>query len=281
MNNVASFFEVFLKELEQNNELRQYHRIINSKSGYLFRRSYYQQRLEYIVNNIDKENAVILDVGCGYGTTSILLGMLGHKVIGTTLEYYFKEIENRLKYWNDHFDTSDIKFKYENILKSDYDDEAFDYIIVQDTLHHIEPIDDGMKVFHKIIKNNGKILVSEENGSNIICKLKHFRERGFKRVIEIYDEKLEEKMMFGDENTRSMSAWEKIFKLNSFEIDLGKVEYIRIFPPYYFRKRGMEKVIEKEKKLYKKSALLRKYLFFGINFTASKKETEHLNTKGC
>lgn len=271
MHTVDSFFELFIKELETNPDLRQYHRIINSKQSYLFRRAYYQQRLEYIVKNIEKQNARILDIGCGYGTTSILLTMLGHKVTGITLEYYFEQIENRLKFWNEHFDASNIEIKYENIFKSDYKDEEFDYIIAQDTLHHIEPIDEAMQIFQKILNSSGKILVSEENGNNLICNLKHFKERGFKRVIEIYDEKLGEKMLFGNENTRGMAQWEKIFDRNGFFIEKGNTEYIRLFPPSHFRKYGREKVIKKEQKLYKKSGLLKKYFFFGINFTARKK----------
>jgi len=271
MNSVSSFFEVFLKELEQNSQLRQYHRIINSRSGYLFRRSYYQQRLEYIINNIDKKDVSILDVGCGYGTTSILIGLLGYKVIGTTLEYYYKEIENRLKFWSSYFDTSNIEFRYENLFKSDYKDKEFDYIIVQDTLHHLEPIDKAIGIFHRILKDTGKILISEENGNNIVCNLKHFRERGFKRIIEIYDEKLDEKMLFGNENTRGMLSWQKIFQRNSFKIE-DNIEYIRFYPPFTFRRHGMDKVILKEKKLYKKSNILKKYFFFGINFTAKKME---------
>ncbi|MCD4680921.1 MAG: class I SAM-dependent methyltransferase [Bacteroidales bacterium] len=268
MKSIETFFEIFLKELEENSQLRQYHRIINSKSSYLFRRSYYQQRLEYIVNNIDKKDALILDVGCGYGTTSILLGLLGYKVIGTTLEYYYKEIENRLIYWGNYFDTSNIQFKYENIFRSKYNDEEFDYIIAQDTLHHLEPIDDALKIFHRILKASGKILVSEENGSNIVCNLKHFRERGFKRIVEVYDEKLEEKMLFGNENTRSMASWEKTFQNNNFEVESNNTEYIRLYPPSAFRKHGMDKVITKERELYKKSNVLRQYFFFGVNFTA-------------
>ncbi len=271
MKSIDYFFEVFLKELEQNSNLRHYHRIINSKESYLFRRSYYQQRLEYIVNNIDKENAVILDVGCGYGTTSILLGFLGYKVIGTTLEYYYKEIENRLSYWSEYFDTSDINFKYENIFRSKYSDNEFDYIIAQDTLHHLEPIDDALHIFHRILKDSGKILVSEENGNNIVCNLKHFRERGFKRIIEIYDEKLNEKILIGNENTRSMASWKKIFQNNNFVIEPDNLEYIRFYPPSSFKKYGMDKVISKERKLYKKSSILREYFYFGINFTAMKK----------
>ena len=273
MERVEHFFTLFLKELEQNQELRHYHRFINSEKLYLFRRAYYQQRLEYIVKNVRKKDALILDVGCGYGTTSILLGFLGYKVIGTTLEYYYKEIEGRLSYWKDYFDTSLLEFKYENLFKSEYKPETFDYIIVQDTLHHLEPIEEALSILNEILKEDGELLVSEENGNNIINNLKNFKRRGFKRVVSMYDEKLDEEILFGDENTRSLAKWHKLFAQQKFEIDKERVDYIRILPPCSHRKHGMEKVIIKESVLSKKSRLLREFLYFGINFIANKKKS--------
>jgi SAM-dependent methyltransferase len=268
---IDTFLDLFFDELKQNSQLRKYHRFLNSDKLYLFRRAYYQQRLEYVVSRVKGKNATILDVGCGYGTTSILLGYLGYKIIGTTLEYYYSEIGNRLDYWSKFFDTSKIEFRYENIFKSTYNPQSFDYIIVQDTLHHLEPINDALGVFYRILNDEGQILVSEENGNNIINNAKNFKRRGFKRVVKIYDEQLGEEIMFGDENTRSLRKWDKLFAENSFEIDKNDVEYVRVLPPSFHNKYGMHKVVKKESVLWRKSRLLRELFFFGINFTASKK----------
>jgi SAM-dependent methyltransferase len=267
---IEKFFTLFLEELKHNQELRHYHRFINSEKLYTFRRAYYQQRLEYIVKNLNKNDASILDVGCGYGTTSILLGFLGYKVIGTTLEYYYKEIENRLSFWENYFDTSKLEFRYENLFKSNYKPGTFDYIIAQDTLHHLEPINQALSIMSSILAPNGKLLVSEENGNNIINNLKNFKRRGNKRIIKIFDEKLGEELMFGNENTRSLAKWTSLMREQGLLVEEGNVEYIRVLPPSSYTRKTLQEVIKKEKELSKKSKLLREYLFFGINFMAHK-----------
>lgn len=270
MSTFQQFFDLFLAELEQNSQIRHYHRLLNNKKSYAFRRAYYQQRLEYVVKSVTKPGSKILDVGCGYGTTSLMLAFMGHKVTGTTLEYYFSEIENRLDYWAPYLDKSLVEFKYENILRSKYAPGTFDYIVAQDTLHHIEPIDQAMEVFYTILQPKGKLVVSEENGNNLINNLKRFKQRGFNRIVEVYDETLGENFLFGNENTRSLMAWKSIFANGNFEIDPQHIEYIRVYPSFVFNNKPMEVIIEKEKVLAQRSRILREYFFFGINFTASK-----------
>jgi 2-polyprenyl-3-methyl-5-hydroxy-6-metoxy-1,4-benzoquinol methylase len=271
-NSLNVFLELFEKELLENEDLRNYHRLISARSPFYnnFRKAYIEQRLEYVLKNIIKQDARILDVGCGYGTTSFLLGMMGHQVTGTTLEYYFNQIDNRLKYWSRIFDTSGVNIKYENLFHSDYSKKEFDYIITQDTIHHLEPVEDAFAIFREILKDNGKIIVSEENGNNIICNLKHFRERGFKRVIEVYDEKLKIKYKMGNENTRSITRWTKLFGRNNLTVDKNSIEFIRFLPPCFYRKRSIEEIINLEKAIGKKLRILRELFFFGINFMVTK-----------
>ena len=200
---VGEFFELLLEELHQNKELRGYYRFLDDKSKFAFRKSYFVQRLQYIADQITNPADVIWDCGSGYGTTCIYLAINGFRSLGSTLEYYFKEIENRKAFWDRHGDMDLFATNYEDIYDSHPAENSTDVIILQDTLHHLEPLQDALEIFNKVLKPGGKIILIEENGSNIIQNIKLYKQRGNKRIIEYYDEKLGKKIIMGNENIRS------------------------------------------------------------------------------
>ncbi len=268
--NIEDFFKLFEEELRQNKALTNYHRFTNEESLYSFRKSYLEQRYNYVLKNISKNNSLIWDVGCGYGTTSFLLAAMGHSIIGTTLEYYFEQIENRLEYWSKYIDVSKIKFEYNTIFDTNYPKEHFDYILAIDTLHHIEPFSKSVHLFHNVLKLDGTIVICEENGSNIINRIKNFKQRGFKRITTMYDERLNKEILFGNENTRSLKKWQQEFTVAPFVVNKESIEYIRMFLPSKYKKKSVSDIIQTEQSLWKKHSLIREYLFFGLNFTVNK-----------
>ena len=98
--NVEEFLDLFIRELESNKSLRNYYRLIDSSSSFHFRKAYLQQRLSYVDQYVTKSGAAIWDIGCGYANTAIYLTLKGHKVTGTTLEYYYDQIQQRMEYWS-------------------------------------------------------------------------------------------------------------------------------------------------------------------------------------
>lgn len=268
---VKEFFSHFEDELRSNKELTDYHRVINSEGLYHFRRAYLEQRYNFVVDQINRPGARIWDVGCGFGTTSILLALNGYEVVGTTLEYYYDQMQERLKFWSQFGDLSSLSFEYKNMFDESPEDASFDYIIAQDTLHHLEPFDEAVRIFHRVLKPGGKIIVSEENGNNIVCNIKHFRERGFRRVKTIYDERLKKDILTGDENTRSLKKWRKEFSIMAFKFNEESIEYIRYYFPGKYDGTNTEDIISKEQKMWPTSRLKREFLFFGMNFTIDKK----------
>jgi 2-polyprenyl-3-methyl-5-hydroxy-6-metoxy-1,4-benzoquinol methylase len=264
------FFELFEEELRLFPQLTNYHRFINTPDLYHFRKSYLVERYEFMLSHITKPGSVILDLGCGYGTTAILLTMLGHKVHGITLEYYFDEIEKRLEYWSRFGDVSSLKFEYLDFF--DLDESCrYDYILAIDTLHHIEPFSVAATRLYNLLHPQGKLVVSEENGNNLIARMKHFRERGFKRISRYYDERLQKEIVFGNENTRSLAAWKRAFSHTQFVFDENSVGYIRFYMPRKHRKMENHLLIETEHTLWKKYSFLREYFFFGFNFVMYRK----------
>ena len=216
---VNDFFELFLKELQDVPAMRGYYKFLNDKTSFEFRKAYFVQRLQYISKQITNQNATIWDCGCGYGTTALFLAMNGFRVYGTTLEFYFDQIEQRKNYWKQYGNADLFEVDYANIFDNNLNDNSFDYIILQDTLHHIEPLQDALHIFHSILKPQGQLVVAEENGNNIIANLKLFKQRGNKKIITIWDERLQKNILLGNENVRSWKKWKYEFEQAGFNCE--------------------------------------------------------------
>lgn len=245
-----------------------YYKYHTDPESLAFRKAYFCQRLEYIEQHIRKSGSFTWDVGCGYGTTALFLALNGYKVHGTTLEFYYKVIPDRIKYWSQFGDVSGFTFDYEDIFDPAASHQEYDYIIVQDTLHHLEPLPQALSILKKHLKKDGEMVIIEENGNNIIQSAKLYRQRGNKRVIDFYDERLKKTILLGNENIRSLNTWRKEFEAQGLEIPKESVHYVRAYPPFLFNKYGYHKAIEKEQALWKKNGFMREYFFFGVNFTA-------------
>jgi SAM-dependent methyltransferase len=265
---VKEFLELFIKELEINSDLRGYYRLLENRNRLLWRKAYLEQRLEYVYNHVGAPSGKIWDVGCGYATTAIFLAMNGYEVVGNTLEFYYDKIGSRLDYWSKFGNLTGLRVEYSNLFDIPVTAQKYDIIIAQDTLHHIEPIEEALDILRGSLKKGGKLIVTEENGNSIFINVKNFTKRGFQRIIGYYDERLQKTILFGNENARSLRAWFRILKDCGFTMPESDIEFIRFFLPFFFTIENYQRLAQKEKAIGKNSNLLRELLFFGINFTA-------------
>ena len=141
---------------------------------------------------------------------------------------------------------------------------------MQDTLHHLEPLDKALDICNKALKSTGKLIAVEENGNNLIQSLKLYLQRGNKRIIEIYDETFKKNIVIGNENIRSLKQWNQEFSAQGLKIDTANLQYIRLYPPPVFNWKKYDTALQSEQRLWKNNSVLKEYFFFGINFTASK-----------
>lgn len=266
---VEQFFDHLINELETHPTLKGYYRFLNDSKSFEFRKAYYTQRLEYIAQQVKNVDGPIWDIGCGYGTTALFLALNGYKVHGSTLEYYFNEIPQRLEYWKKIGDISGFTFDYENLYDSKPPQNFYSAVIVQDTLHHTEPIEEALKIIKGCLKSKGVVIAVEENGNNWIQSLKLYKQRGNKRIIEYRDERLGKTILLGNENIRSYQHWKNLFLAEGFEMKEDSVHYVRFYPPFLF-KGPSERMVEKEQVLWRKSSFLKERFFFGLNFCAQK-----------
>lgn len=267
---IQTFLDLFIKELEVNHDLREYYRLLNKKNRYYWRKAYLEQRLEYVNSHVGAVSGRIWDIGCGYATTSIFLALNGHNVYGNTLEFYYDKINPRLDYWSRYGNLDNLKVEYANLYDLSVSSDQYDGIIAQDTLHHLEPIQDAISIFEAALKPGSRLIVTEENGRNAFITLRNIYYRGFERVTTYYDERLQKSILFGNENARSKQAWHNILERANLKLIEDSVEYIRVLPPFCFTGKNYCSLMEKERRAGKKLLNLREFLFFGINFTAIK-----------
>ncbi|MFO7658452.1 MAG: class I SAM-dependent methyltransferase [Bacteroidales bacterium] len=267
---VEQFFTLLVKETKENTKLQNLYRFAIDENNFLFRKAYYCQRLGYIKNHIHDKNSLIWDCGCGYGTTGIFLALNGFNVYGTTVEYFYEHIPKRFDYWKQYGDISGFTVDYQNIFDPPFHQNKFDFVITQDVLHHLEPNHEALEIIRNSMKDDGKLVVCEENGNNIINNFKLFMRRGNKKIIDIYDEKLNKTIKLGNENIQGLSSWKSKFNKAGMKIDDDTIEYIRLFPPFWFSEQNYRKVLEKENRIWRKNRLAKEYFFFGINYTVCK-----------
>ena len=260
---VDQFYDLLIEEIKARPQLQGYYRFLQNPGKELWRKAYFCQRLEYIERHAQGYSS-IWDIGCGYGTTAIFLVLNGYKVHGTTLEYYFKEIPDRVAYWSQFGDLSGFTYDYENLYDTT-NTSVFDAIIVQDTIHHTEPVTEALRIIHDALRPGGRVIAVEENGLNIIQRLKLYKQRGNKRIIELYDERLKKTILLGNENIRSLSKWRGLFEEAGLPIEDDTIEYVRVLPAKLFGSNYVSSV-SKEQRMWRKNSLLRDYFFFGLSF---------------
>ena len=268
---VNEFFELFLDELRSNPQLTSYYKMLANPASFEFRKAYVVQRLHYILDHLPNKQAAIWDCGCGYGTTAIFLALNGYKVHGTTLEFYYEHIEHRLAYWRQFGDVAGFTYSYENLFDSPPPPASYDHVIIQDTLHHLEPLQDALRIFREALRPAGDLIIVEENGGNVVQSFKLYLRRGNKRIITIYDEQLKKNILLGNENIRSLATWRRELAQQGLQIPAPEVQYIRLFPPFMFKPDNVPQLVAREDRLWRTNALLKENLFFGLNFIATKR----------
>ena len=266
------FLSLFLEELKENRALYPYYKLVDgTDSRRQFRQAYFMQRLSYLEKYIDfSSSPAILDCGCGFGTTGLFLAMNGCASRGTTLEFYADQIERRRQYWSQFGDVSLFDYAYENIFDTPPAANSYDYIILQDTLHHIEPLEKGLDILCTALKPSGKLILIEENGGSWLKSLMLFLQRGNRRVVEIYDERLQKHIQMGNENIRSEKQWRQLFQKTGFVVDDASVQYIRLLPPMAYRHQPADKVIAKEQHLSTRCPFLKHHFYMGLNMVLEK-----------
>ncbi len=171
----------------------------------------------------------IMDLGCGFGTDSIILAKFAKSVTGVDILKYEE--------WK-HFKSKKIKFLQGDSTRLPFKDNSFDGVYLKDLLHHIKTVGKTLDEIKRITKPGGSIVILEGNRYNplfflYVTKVRghdHFTQKEFKRIIN---------KRFPDFKHISIEAYPPFcFRMNvykyvlSFQRQISRVKFLKPFFTY-------------------------------------------------
>lgn len=134
------------------------------------------------------EGEKILDVGCAGGGLSKSLADRGFSV------HAIDVLDESIKVAKEFFNSPKIIYEVRDLFKKPFEDQSFDSVIFLETIEHVENPAIFFREFHRILKDNGHLIVSTPNATslkNILYNLSYRKKQKQKQIIkEISNEPL-------------------------------------------------------------------------------------------
>ena len=208
-----------------------------------------------------KEDASILDLGCGTGTVALYLACkLGGKgkVLGIDInQERLLCARERLKLMQAEIKTAlNCEFSSKNLFQLSPENK-FDLIYMEETFHHLEPRLKAVRKIAATLKKNGILIISEVNALNFFMQALLIKRRGLKTIINKTDER-GQVVLYGNERILPSSTLKWLF--NQSGLKHVSTRYLRIFHSSFARNfdRYLE-LMSLERKLIKLNIF--RYLF--------------------
>ena len=111
----------------------------------------------FLPKNKDKENAKILDLGCGIGFWVTEFGLFDYKNLyaADLTKTALNLTEKRLSLYG-----IEAELSQENAEKTNFNDNFFDHVNCQGVIHHTPDTEAAVKEIHRILKSGGSASIS-------------------------------------------------------------------------------------------------------------------------
>lgn len=140
----------------------------------------------YLLEQEVEPNSKILDLGCAQGRFGNLAGDKNCQIIGIELDQKAAEIAKESGNYKEVF-IADMTDKTSQVYADVLREAPFDYIIMTDILEHVVEPTELLLMYEKVLKDNGKILISVPNFANIEVVLNLLKNRISYEKIGILD----------------------------------------------------------------------------------------------
>lgn len=145
-----------------------FHKFSNSQNKIIDTNNFTYATLLKIVNLYIKPNDSVLDVGCGVGVLSLYYGNKCKSVTGVDISdraiYLANQSVNELGFGK--------KVKFEVLdFPNKFLSRKFDKIIFSETLEHIGDENKALSLINKMLKRNGKLIITVPSQNSVLYKL--------------------------------------------------------------------------------------------------------------
>jgi ubiquinone biosynthesis O-methyltransferase len=122
----------------------------------------YRRRLETIqglANGLSGKR--VLDVGCGYGFRTLGLASKGAEaLVGIDLDR--NRVSAAIEYAR-HIEINSITFQVMNAQRMEFEENAFDVVVADEMIHHVENLPAVIREMYRVTKQNGITVISDHN----------------------------------------------------------------------------------------------------------------------
>ena len=137
-----------------------------------------KDRFDEVMGSFQIHPGKALDAGCGTGEFTVQLAKSGLEVAGVDISRKSIEFLNKYSKKNN----LRIKGVVGDIENLPFKSNSFDYCFCFGTLHHFMDFRNALKELRRVLKNEGKIMALEPNGSNPVLRASRAINRNFLHI---------------------------------------------------------------------------------------------------
>lgn len=245
--NIASWLSYWLSHprLEPGDQqvLEGYYRSYMANFGPYLQAHYASQIREMEEIVAQQPGCRILEIGCGCGTESLWLSMLGASVVGIDLDRSRLAVARaRLAHTTEILGyCTKTRFEELSVFRAS-ELGPFDAVWMEQAFHHIEPRAQFLELLRLLVRPGGTLVISEANAWNPLLQIQLFRRRGFK-TLRVYQDSFGQAHPYGNE--RITSSRQLTRQLIRVGFQVRSVRHFRVLPnaAWSDRLRGIESVV--------------------------------------